>query len=92
MDALGVRVFGVSFDPAQDNRAFAEKFDFPFLLLCDTERKLGLAFGACDSKDDGYARRLTFLIGPDGRVEQAIDTKDPAGQADALVELIKQLA
>ncbi len=86
-----MRVFGVSFDTADENRAFAEKFDFPFPLLCDTERELGLAFGACDSKDDVYARRLTFVIGPDGRIEHAIDTKDPAGQADALIELVKKL-
>jgi thioredoxin-dependent peroxiredoxin len=83
-----VRIFGVSFDSQAGNRAFAEKFDFPYLLLCDTERELGLAYGACDAKDDGYARRLTFVIGPDGKLEHAIDTKDPAGQADALIELL----
>ena len=33
------------------------------------------------------ARRsaYTFVVGPDGKIEQAIDTKDPAGQADALL-------
>ena len=46
---------------------------------------MGLAYGACDSADDGYAKRYTYVIGPDGRIEQAIDTKDPGGQAAALL-------
>ena len=68
-----------------DNRAFAEKFDFPFRLLSDPERQLGLAYGACDGPGDAYARRYTFVIGPDGTIEQALDTRDPGGQAEALL-------
>jgi thioredoxin-dependent peroxiredoxin len=69
-----------------DNRAFAEKFAFPFRLLSDPERKVGLAYGACKSAEDKYAARYTYVIGPDGVIEQAIDTKDPAGQAQALLQ------
>ena len=75
----------MSFDDQAANAAFAEKFGFPYLLLCDTERAMGLAFGACDSTSDGYARRLTFVVAPDGTIEEAIDTKDPGGQADELL-------
>ena len=31
--------------------------------------------------DAEYPRRITYVIGGDGRIEQAIETKDPAGQA-----------
>jgi peroxiredoxin Q/BCP len=78
-------VLGVSFDAPEKNRAFAEKHGFPYRLLSDEDRTIGLAFGAAESAADGYARRYTFVIGPDGRVEQAIDTQDFAGQADALL-------
>jgi peroxiredoxin Q/BCP len=78
-------VLGISFDSVADNRAFAEKFQFPFPLLSDTSRAVGLAYRACDKASDGYARRFTYVIGPDGRIEQAIDTKDPGGQAAALL-------
>ncbi len=70
----------------EKNRAFAVKYDFPYLLLSDPERKVGLAYGACDTATDGYARRYTFVIGPDGAVERAIDTQDPAGQAVDILE------
>ena len=66
----------MSFDTEEENRAFAEKFDFPFRLLCDTERKIGLAYGACDSPTSQYAKRITYVIGPDGRILQAIGTVD----------------
>ena len=79
-------MLGISFDSVEDNRAFAEKFELPFRLLCDTDRRVGLAYGACDAATDGYPRRYTYVIGPDGTVEQAIDTKDPGGQAAEILQ------
>ena len=78
-------VLGISFDSAAENLAFAEKFGYTFPLLCDVDRKVGLAYGACKSAKDRYAARLTYVIGPEGQIEQAIDTKDPGGQAKALL-------
>ena len=78
-------ILGVSFDSVDDNSAFAEKFDFPYRLLCDTDRSIALAYGACESVKDQYPHRYTFVIGTDGMLEQAIDTKDPKGQADAIL-------
>ncbi len=58
-------ILGASFDTVEENRAFAEKFDFPYRLLCDTERTLGRAYGATAS-DEGNPARISYLIGPDG--------------------------
>jgi peroxiredoxin Q/BCP len=81
-------VLGISFDTPAENKAFAEKFGYTFPLLCDTERKVGLAYQACEHPKDKYAKRFTYVIGPDGKIEQAIDTKDPAGQAAALLPTV----
>jgi peroxiredoxin Q/BCP len=54
----------------EKNAAFAAKYGFPFPLLCDTERKIGLAYGACDSPRAMFAQRITYVIGPDGKVLQ----------------------
>ena len=78
-------ILGISFDTPAENKAFAEKFQYPFRLLSDPERKVGLAYQACDGAKDRYAKRFTYVIGPDGTIEQAIDTKDPGGQAAALL-------
>ena len=79
-------MLGISFDTVAKNRAFAEKHALPYRLLCDTDRSVGLAYGACDSATDAYPRRITYVIGPDGKVERAIDTEDPAGQAAQLLQ------
>jgi len=79
-------VLGISFDGVDENRAFAEKHGFPFRLLSDARREVGLAYGACDSAGDAYPRRYTFVIGPGGTIERAIDTVDPAGQAADVLE------
>ena len=84
-----MRVLGVSFDTVEQNSAFAEKFGFPYPLLCDVERTVGVAYGAADSPADAYPRRVTYVIGADGRVEQALETRDPAGQAEALLALLR---
>jgi peroxiredoxin len=45
---------------------------------------MGLAFRACDSAVDPYPNRITYVIGPDGTIEQAISTTDVDGQAAAI--------
>ncbi len=87
-DTKQVPILGVSFDTQAENKAFAEKFSLPFPLLCDVERKMGLAYRACQSSKDAYPRRITYVIGTSGQIEQAIDTKDPAGQAAELAKLL----
>lgn len=79
-------MLGISFDTQAENKAFAEKFAYDFPLLCDTERKVGLAYGAAENAKDKYAKRFTYVIGADGKIVQAIDTKDPAGQAAELLK------
>ena len=61
----------MSFDSEKENARFAKKFDFPFPLLCDTERKLGIAYGAATSTKDEYAKRIAYVIDENGRIAEA---------------------
>ncbi len=78
-------ILGVSFDTPEDNRAFAEAQSFPYPLLSDLDRQTALAYGACERASDAFPRRVTYVIGADGRVEQALVTQDPGGQAGELL-------
>lgn len=60
------------------NERFAKKYDFPFPLLCDTERSIGMAYGAANSPEDGYARRIAYLIDEEGKIAEAHAKVDPA--------------
>jgi peroxiredoxin len=53
--------------------------------LSDRDRRVALAYGAAKSAKDRFAARYTFVIGPDRRIVEAIDTTDPAGQAAELL-------
>ncbi len=57
-------------DSVEANRAFAEKHAFPFKLLCDTDRAIAMAYGAVDDPN-GIARRISYVIGPDGKIVAA---------------------
>jgi peroxiredoxin Q/BCP len=81
-----VQVLGISFDTVEENRAFAEKFAFPYPLLCDTERSVGLAYGACDSREAGYPARISYLIGPDASVVKAYDAVDPGAHPEQVLK------
>jgi peroxiredoxin Q/BCP len=78
----------VSFDSVGDNCAFSEKFQFNFPLLCDTQRKLGVAYGAADDAQARTARRISYLIGKDGRIRKAWPKVDASKHpAEVLAEL-----
>jgi peroxiredoxin Q/BCP len=81
-------ILGVSFDTIAENDAFARKFSFPYSLLCDTSRAIGLAYGACDRADSDAPRRISYVIGPDGRIEHVfpkVDTKIHPAEVLALL-------
>ena len=72
----------------EDNAAFARKFHYNFPLLCDTTREIGLAYGACDDAHASAARRISYVIGPDGRIVKAYPKVNAATHPD---EVLKDL-
>ncbi len=82
VNATGLHVLGISFDSVDENRAFAEKFDFPFRLLCDVDRSVGVA---ADAPDAGYAKRISYVIGEDGRILHAYAKVDPKTHLDQVL-------
>ena len=75
----------MSFDTKEDNKAFAEKFSFNFPLLCDVDRKMGVAYGAADDTKAGNARRVGVVIDPQGKIKEWLPKVDARGYpADVL--------
>jgi len=77
-DQRNVVLCGVSFDDVAANRAFREKCEFPYSLLCDTDKQLAIACGAAADASAGTAKRITVVVGPDGNVRKVYDTVKPA--------------
>lgn len=70
-------VLGASFNSVEQNAAFAAKNSFNFPLLCDTDRTLGLACGACTEPKARYAKRVSVLIDEAGKVLRFYDSVNP---------------
>ena len=60
-------VFGVSTDTVESHKGFAEKEKLNFPLLADPDKKMTAAYGVL--APNGFANRVTFVIGPDGRIK-----------------------
>ena len=84
----GVQVLGASFDPVEGNAKFAKKFDFNFPLLSDVDRKIGMAYGAADDPKAGSAKRISYLIGKDGKIRKAYPKVNAAAHPE---EILKDL-
>lgn len=83
-----VEIIGVSFDPPAQNKAFVEAEGFPFRLLSDSGRTLAVAVGAAEAPTQPVARRISYLIGPDGKVRAVYGNVTPATHAkDVLADL-----
>ena len=74
----------MSFDPNADNKAFKEKFNFPYDLLTDGDRVASTAYGVVTS-DTGNASRVSVLVAPDGTVAKAYETVTPAEHPDQVL-------
>jgi len=82
-------ILGASFDTVEENRAFAEKFGFPFRLLCDTQREIGITYGACDTARDEYARRISYVIDPAGAIAHVFPKVDAKSHPRAVLDLLE---
>ena len=89
-EALNVRVLGVSVDGIESHRAFAEKYRLNFPLLSDEDHRVSRAYGVFSRLVGfAYAKRTTFVIGPDGAIRQIFTDVDPKQHA---VDLLKYLS
>ena len=79
-----IQIFGVSLDNENDNKAFAEKFSFPYPLLCDVDREVALSYQAVSSKEDQYAARISYVIGEDGKILESIKNVDTKNHSQEL--------
>ena len=78
----------MSFDTEAENKAFAEKFSFNFPLLCDVDRKLGVAYGAADDGKAGNARRVGVVIDPQGKIKEWLPKVDARAYPKEVLERI----
>jgi peroxiredoxin Q/BCP len=89
----GAVVLGVSTDPVKSHDKFVSKFKLPFPLLADEDRRIIEAYGVWGQKSFLGRKymgtyRVTFLIGPDGRIQKIWPAVKPAEHAAEVLAAI----
>ncbi len=93
-EKLGVVILGVSTDPVEKNRKFAEKYGFRFKLLSDEDGSISERYGVLEVRGSvKSSKRTTFIIDRDGRIVKILSNIRPAEKhADLALEEVKKLA
>ncbi len=93
-DALlkqGFKVIGVSPDDEKSHQKFIEKYDLPFPLISDTDKKVLNDYGVWGRKKfmgkeyDGVIR-TTFVIDEEGKLAEIIEKVDTKKHAEQILK------
>jgi peroxiredoxin Q/BCP len=88
-------VLGVSADTPAQQKKFKEKYDLPYSLLADTDKKVCNAFGVIKEKNM-YGRkvmgieRTTFVINGQGKIAHIFPKVKPDGHAEDVLAVLKE--
>jgi thioredoxin-dependent peroxiredoxin len=85
-----VQVIGVSFDSSESHQKFISKYTLPFPLLADTDGKIADTYGVRMAGRD-MARRVSFLIGLDGRIAHITDTPSAEAHLSEMKEAVAKI-
>jgi peroxiredoxin Q/BCP len=97
MQKTGAVLLGISPDTPKAQKKFQDKFQLPFTLLADADKKVAIAFDVLKEKNM-YGKkvmgvvRTTFIIGPDGKIQRIFPKVKPEGHAAEVLAYLKQSA
>jgi peroxiredoxin Q/BCP len=86
-----IRVLGLSTDSEKSHQKFISKFNLPFTLLADTDKKIVEDYGVWGEKSM-YGRkymgtnRKTFLIDEQGKIKKVFDKVNVSEHAGEVLE------
>ena len=90
-----MEVIGISRDSVASHERFAQKYELPFLLLSDPERRAIEAYGVWREKKN-YGKvtmgvlRSSFLIDEEGRLESVLEGVKPDTNAAQILEILRK--
>jgi peroxiredoxin Q/BCP len=87
-------VLGVSADTPEKQKKFKEKYELPFTLLADPEKKVCSAYGVLKEKNMYGQKKLgiertTFLITPEGVISRVFPRVKAQGHAEEVLAALK---
>ncbi|HWD17748.1 MAG TPA: peroxiredoxin [Verrucomicrobiae bacterium] len=87
----GVDVIGVSFDDTDSHKKFIFKYNLNFPLLADTSGAISDAYGVRREPGKKMDRRVSFLIGLDGKIVHVTDSPKAETHLAEMQEAVAKL-
>ena len=88
----GVAIFAVSRDSDASHKGFREHYHLPFPMVADTTGALQNAYGVSSVMPGvNLSSRVTFLVGPDGKIAHVWPKVDPVVNAREVLETVAAL-
>jgi Peroxiredoxin len=87
-EKAGVKVLGVSVDDPHSHKKFEEKYKLNFTLVADHEKKISENYGVLGDRN---AKRVTYIIGKDGKVAHVYPKVSPDEHATEVMKKLKEL-
>lgn len=96
-EKIKAEVLGVSTDSVKSHKKFAEKYQLPFTLLADEEKKIVNAYGVWAKKkfmgrEYMGTLRTSFLIDPKGKIAKIYEDVKPLEHSAQVLADLKSLA
>jgi len=91
----GCHIVGMSFDPPEENKAWAEAQSFGFRLLSDVDHRVGRLFGVEREPDDQYSDfplRVSYLVDPDGIIRKTYAVSGVEEHAVSVLSTLDELS
>jgi peroxiredoxin Q/BCP len=85
----GIVVLGVSVDSEESHVRFVSKYKLNFTLLSDTKKSIVRAYGV--GSPFGTAKRLTYIIGPDGTIKYVFPRVSTKTHGDDVLKKLEEL-
>ncbi|MDP9075278.1 MAG: peroxiredoxin [Actinomycetota bacterium] len=74
-EAVGAQRVGISADPVEKQKKFADKYGFDYPLLSDPDATVARIFGVNRNFSPLPTKRTTFVIGTDSRIVEVIKSE-----------------
>jgi thioredoxin-dependent peroxiredoxin len=84
LQKAGYSVVGVSVDTVEAQQRFSERCQLPFPLVADRDKSISRQYGVLGLL--GIAKRVTFFLAPDGRVQEVVQGMMPGPHVARAVE------
>lgn len=86
---LDAVVIGVSTDDLDTQRKFKEKYQLPFDLVADSDKRVVEAYDVKGML--GFAKRRTFIIDPEGIIRYIVEDVDTGKHAEQVRDILQKL-